>query len=62
MLTVDQAAGQLGLKPSTLRAWVMKRRISYVKIGRAVRVPEKEIDRLIRENTAPARTPRGQSA
>jgi len=61
MLTVEQAASQLGLKPSTLRAWVMKRRISYVKIGRAVRIPEKEIDRLISENTVPARRPRDRS-
>ncbi len=58
MFTVEQAAGQLGLKPSTIRAWVMKRKISYVKIGRAVRIPKEEIERLIRENTIPAREAR----
>lgn len=57
MLTIEQAANQLGLKPSTLRAWVIRRKISYLKIGRAVRVPEKEIERLIRESTVPAREP-----
>ena len=55
MLTVEQAAERLGLRVSTVRAWVLRRKISYAKIGRAVRIPEKEIERIIQENTIPAK-------
>ena len=55
MLTVAQVAQHLGLKESTIRKWVMCRRIRYVKLGRCVRIPHAEVDRLIRENTIPAR-------
>ena len=58
MHTVQKAAERLGLKPSTLRAWILHRKISYVKIGRAVRIREQEIERIIRENTIPARAAR----
>lgn len=55
MHSVQKAAERLGLKPPTLRAWILHRKISYVKIGRAVRIPEQEIERIIRENTVPAK-------
>ncbi len=55
MLTVEQAAERLGLRVSTLRAWVLRRKISYAKIGRSVRIPEQEIERIIRENTIPVK-------
>jgi excisionase family DNA binding protein len=56
MLTVEQAAEQLGLKQSTLRAWVLRRKIAYHKVGgKAVRIPQREIDRLIEESRVPAR-------
>ena len=56
MLTVAQAANELGLKESTIRAWCLRRKnISFVKLGRCVRIPQSEVDRLIRENTIPAR-------
>ena len=58
MHSVQKAAERLGLKPSTLRAWILHRKISYVKIGRAVRIREQEIERIIRENTIPARAAR----
>jgi len=54
MLTVEQAAERLGLKPPTLRAWMARRRIGYSKIGRAVRIPGSEIDRLITSGFIPA--------
>lgn len=54
MLTVAQVAQQLGLKEPTVRAWIARGRISYVKFGRAVRVPADEVRRLIEENLKPA--------
>ena len=58
MLTVSQAAERLGLKAATLRAWIGQRRIGIVRLGRAVRIPAEEIDRLIAEGTVPARVRR----
>ncbi|MBZ5565683.1 MAG: helix-turn-helix domain-containing protein [Acidobacteriia bacterium] len=56
MLTVAEAAQELGLKESTIRAWLLRRKhIRFVKLGRAVRISREEVDRLIRENTIPTR-------
>ena len=55
MLTVEDVARELGLKESTIRAWLLRRKLSYVKLGRCVRVTRTEIDRLIREGTVPGR-------
>ena len=58
MLTVAEAARQLGLKEPTIRLWMAQRQISYVKLGRAVRIPQAELDRLLRQSTIPARETR----
>ncbi len=55
MLTVRQAAERLGLRDSTLRAWIAQRRIGIVRLGRAVRIPLEEIERLVAEGSVPAR-------
>ena len=47
MLTVSEAARTLGLQESTLRAWVMRRKIDYLKLGRSIRIEQSEIDRLL---------------
>ncbi len=58
LLTVPEAARLLGVKERTVRRWVLLRRITYVKIGAAVRIPESEIARIIEEGTRP-RIPAG---
>lgn len=60
MLSVEEAAQELGLKPSTIRAWILRRRITYVKLNRAVRIPRAEVERIIREGTIPARQMRDE--
>lgn len=60
LLTIPQAAERLGLKASTLRAWVFYRKIECVRLSpRAVRISANEVERLIDESTIPAkgRTP-----
>lgn len=53
---VPEAAQAPGLKESTIRAWLLRRRIGFVKLSsRCVRIPHTEVGRLIRENTIPAR-------
>ena len=54
LLTVDEAADRLGLKPSTIRAWILRRKLGFTKVGaKAVRVPEAEIDRLAQAGFVP---------
>lgn len=56
LLTINQCAEILGLKPVTLRQWTMKRKIGFVRVGeRALRIPKSEIDRLIERGYTPAR-------
>jgi len=54
MLTVKECAGALGLTEATIRAWIYQRRLAYVKLGRSVRIPRDQIDKLLLENMIPA--------
>ena len=49
LYTIPEAAERLRLKPGTIRQWTLWRRISYVKVGGRVRIPESEIERVIQE-------------
>jgi excisionase family DNA binding protein len=51
LLTVTQVATRLGLKERTIRRWVQMRRITYVKLGHAVRIPERSLHELVRRRT-----------
>jgi len=39
LMDLRQAAAFLGVAPSTLQAWVWKRRVPFVKLGTAGRAP-----------------------
>jgi excisionase family DNA binding protein len=54
LLSIEDAARRLGLKPVTLRMWASRRKIARCKIGRAVRIPESEIERIIASSLIPA--------
>ena len=61
LLTVDQAADRLGLKASTIRAWILRRKLGFTKIGaKAIRVPEAEIERLAQAGFVPPAPERGR--
>jgi excisionase family DNA binding protein len=53
LLRVNQAAEALNFKASTIRAWILHRKIRYVKIGRAVRIPEEAVEEIIEAGTVP---------
>lgn len=55
LLTVQQTAEALNLKPSTIRAWLLRRKLPRVRCGRAVRVPARAVAEFIEKNTIPAR-------
>lgn len=55
LFTVRQAADALGLKPATIRAWLLRRKLPRVNCGRAVRIPSEAIADFIARNTIPAK-------
>lgn len=56
LLAVEEAAERLGVKPATIRSWILRReKIEVVKVGRLVRITEKSIDQFIDNNTIPPR-------
>jgi excisionase family DNA binding protein len=55
LLKVPEAAELLALSQKTVWQWIAMRKIGVIRLGRAVRVPESEIDRLMSEGATPAR-------
>lgn len=51
LLSVEQAAEYIGVRPGTLRNWLSARRIAYVKVGRLTRVSSDTLNRFIAEHT-----------
>jgi excisionase family DNA binding protein len=56
LMTIAQAAEMTQLSPATWRAWISRRKVGVVRLGRCVRIPEDEIIRLVREGTVPVKT------
>jgi excisionase family DNA binding protein len=54
LLSIEQTAEILGLRPVTVRQWAAARKITRVKLGRRVLIPVTEIERLIEASTIPA--------
>jgi excisionase family DNA binding protein len=54
LLTLEETAERLAISMPTIRAWVWRRKIEVVRIGRCVRIREKVIRDLITHNTCPA--------
>lgn len=52
--TLPQAAEQLGVTVGCLRSWIYRRAVPYVKVGRAVRISDETIQRIIDRGTIPA--------
>jgi excisionase family DNA binding protein len=52
--TLPGAAEQLGVTVNCLRGWIYRRAIPYVKVGRAVRISDETIQRIIDRGTMPA--------
>lgn len=50
LLTYDDVAREYGFNPSTLRVWVVRRRIPFVRLGpRMVRFERAALERWIEE-------------
>ncbi|MBZ5562607.1 MAG: helix-turn-helix domain-containing protein [Acidobacteriia bacterium] len=60
LLSVPEFAEALGVTVACCRRWLLERKIAHVKLGRLVRIPREELDRLIAEGLRPARPRRAQ--
>lgn len=58
LLTVEQAAERLGTTVRFPRRLIEERRITFVKVGRHVRIPERELEAYITANTVQPRRKR----
>ena len=55
LVTVKQAAATLSLSPEFVKKLERQGRLQVVRIGRAVRISEQEVERLCREGAGNAR-------
>lgn len=60
LLSIAEFAEALGVTVACGRRWILERRITFTKIGRLVRIPASEVDRLVEEGLHPAKAPRQQ--
>lgn len=60
LLSVKEFSEALGTTEACTRRWLLERKISYTKLGRLVRIPADEIDRLVSEGFRPAKPRRAQ--
>ncbi len=58
LLSVPQFANALGVTPACIRRWVLERKIATVKLGRLIRIPATEVERLVESGLRPARPAR----
>jgi excisionase family DNA binding protein len=52
--TVAQAASDLALSQPTIRTWIAQRRLGHIRLGRAIRIPAHEIQRVLDAGYVPA--------
>jgi excisionase family DNA binding protein len=55
LMTVAEVAQALRVKPATIRAWVLRRKINSYRVGRAVRISAEEIERILSDGRRPAK-------
>jgi excisionase family DNA binding protein len=55
LLPVPQFAAALGVTVACIRRWLLERKIAHVKLGRLVRIPKAELDRIIEVGYVPPR-------
>ena len=54
LMTVEQFADAVGLKPATVRQKIWRREVEFVRIGRSIRFKPETAEKLIEAGTVPA--------
>jgi excisionase family DNA binding protein len=55
LLTIPEFAARLKITIACVRRWIVENRVTIVKLGRLVRIPASEADRMIDDGLRPAR-------
>jgi excisionase family DNA binding protein len=55
LMKIAEFADELGVTVACIRRWILEGRITIVKLGRLVRIPEAETLRIINAGLRPAR-------
>ena len=58
LLSVTEFAAVLGVTPACIRRWILERKLATIKLGRLIRIPASEAERLINSGLRPARPAR----
>jgi len=61
LLTVSEAAQFLHLQPSTVRAWIQKRRIAHVKLGSRVFLRRQDLAEFVTSHVIPPTKEKAQA-
>ena len=62
LLRIPEVAAQLTLRPVTIRSWLVRRKLSFVRVGRSIRIPRSEVERILSEGMVPRREPRPRAS
>ncbi len=54
LLTIPEFAAALRVKPSCVRRWLAEGKVTRVHVGRLVRIPTTEVERIVSLGTRPA--------
>jgi excisionase family DNA binding protein len=54
LLTIQEFAAALRVKPSCVRRWIAESKISFIRVGRLIRISSAELTRVIQAGTSPA--------
>ena len=46
-LKIKETAARLGRSEWTIRAWLRQKKLGYIRLGRAIRIPASEVARVI---------------
>ena len=60
LLTIDEAASLMRIKPATVRDWIWKKKIAYVKFSGRVFIRRSDVEALIQAGTVPAMISRAE--
>ena len=55
LLDVGEAASFCHVKASTIRSWILKSQVPYVKLGRRVFLRRPDLEKLIADSLVPAK-------
>jgi excisionase family DNA binding protein len=58
LLRVNEFAVRLDVTTACVRRWLLERKIASTRIGRLVRIPTTEVERLVESGLRPARPAR----